>query len=72
MYTKARRGEISGFTGVDDEYEVPERPDLSVDVTRQSIPEIVHSEFHDFLRRKFMLTRQLSDIVLLLETSGLI
>jgi len=42
MYAKARRGEIKGFTGVDDEYEVPERPDLTVDVTKQSVPEIVH------------------------------
>jgi sulfate adenylyltransferase len=45
VYAKARRGEIKGFTGVDDIYEVPERPDLTVDVTKQSIPEIVHSEF---------------------------
>jgi sulfate adenylyltransferase len=42
MYAKARCGEIKGFTGVDDVYEVPERPDLSVDVTKQSVPEIVH------------------------------
>ncbi|WP_158890493.1 adenylyl-sulfate kinase [Amycolatopsis anabasis] len=28
MYAKARAGEITGFTGVDDPYEAPERPDL--------------------------------------------
>jgi adenylyl-sulfate kinase len=28
LYAAARRGEISGFTGVDDPYEAPERPDL--------------------------------------------
>ncbi|RDB25488.1 Sulfate adenylyltransferase [Hypsizygus marmoreus] len=43
IYAKARRGEIKGFTGVDDVYETPERADLTVDVTKQSIPEIVHS-----------------------------
>ncbi|TFK44399.1 hypothetical protein BDQ12DRAFT_620462 [Crucibulum laeve] len=43
IYAKARRGEIKGFTGVDDVYENPERADLTVDVTKQSIPEIVHS-----------------------------
>ncbi|PAV18802.1 ATP-sulfurylase [Pyrrhoderma noxium] len=42
-YAAARRGEIKGFTGVDDVYEVPERADLTVDVTKQSVPEIVHS-----------------------------
>lgn len=44
-YAAARRGEIKGFTGVDDVYEVPERADLTVDVTKQSVPEIVHSKF---------------------------
>jgi bifunctional enzyme CysN/CysC len=28
MYAKARRGEITGFTGVDDPYEAPQSPDL--------------------------------------------
>jgi bifunctional enzyme CysN/CysC len=30
MYARARRGEIDGFTGVDDPYEPPLRPDLRV------------------------------------------
>jgi bifunctional enzyme CysN/CysC len=28
LYAKARAGELTGFTGVDDPYEAPERPDL--------------------------------------------
>jgi len=28
MYAKARAGEITGFTGVDDPYEAPQSPDL--------------------------------------------
>lgn len=49
IYAKARRGEIQGFTGVDEVYETPERTDLTVDVATQSVPEIVHSEsFFDF------------------------
>ncbi len=28
LYKKARAGEITGFTGIDDPYEPPERPDL--------------------------------------------
>ena len=43
-YAAARRGEIVGFTGVDAEYEVPKRADITVDVTKQSVREIVHSE----------------------------
>src|SRR5918992_6400029 len=30
LYAKARRGEISGFTGIDDPYEAPEHPDLEI------------------------------------------
>jgi|ERR1700722_925421 len=44
VYAKARRGEIQGFTGIDDVYEIPEHPDLTVDLTAQSVPEIVHSK----------------------------
>jgi sulfate adenylyltransferase len=42
VYAKARRGEIKGFTGVDDPYEVPEKPSLTVDASKQSIRNIVH------------------------------
>jgi sulfate adenylyltransferase len=31
MYAKARRGEISGFTGIDDPYEPPEAPEVTLD-----------------------------------------
>lgn len=31
VYAKARRGEIKGFTGVDDPYEVPANPNLTVE-----------------------------------------
>jgi adenylylsulfate kinase-like enzyme len=44
VYAKARSGELKNFTGVSDPYETPERPDLVVDVTKQSVPEIVHSK----------------------------
>lgn len=44
VYAKARAGEIPDFPGVNVDYESPDRPDLKVDVTTQSIPEIVHSK----------------------------
>lgn len=31
LYKKARAGEIKGFTGIDDPYEAPERPELVLD-----------------------------------------
>ena len=42
-YAKARRGEIKGFTGVDDVYEAPKNADLVVDLSQQSVAEITHS-----------------------------
>jgi sulfate adenylyltransferase len=33
MYAKARAGLVKGFTGVDDPYETPESPELSIDTT---------------------------------------
>jgi sulfate adenylyltransferase len=72
VYAKARNGELKNLPGVDIVYETPERPDLLVDVTTQTVPEIVHSEclslarhveFHQFFR---------AGIVLLLETNSLV
>ena len=42
IYQKARAGEIKGFTGVDDPYEPPSKPDLVVDCEKQSVRSIVH------------------------------
>lgn len=42
IYAKARRGEIKGFTGVDDPYEVPSNPALTVDVEKTTVRNIVH------------------------------
>lgn len=37
LYEKARNGEITQFTGIDDPYETPENPELSIDTTHISI-----------------------------------
>ncbi|KAK9323867.1 hypothetical protein V1517DRAFT_319138 [Lipomyces orientalis] len=42
VYAAARNGEIKGFTGVDDPYEVPTDADLVVDVSKTSVRTIVH------------------------------
>ena len=36
LYAKARRGEISDFTGISSPYEKPERPDIRIDTMRES------------------------------------
>ena len=36
LYAKARRGEIKNFTGIDSDYEMPEKPELSLDTTKLS------------------------------------
>ncbi|KAI8835717.1 sulfate adenylyltransferase [Chytridium lagenaria] len=41
-YEKAKNGLIKGFTGIDDPYEIPRKPDIKVDPTTQSISQIVH------------------------------
>ena len=43
VYAKARKGEIKGFTGINDPYEIPTKADLTVDVSKQTVQEIVHS-----------------------------
>jgi adenylylsulfate kinase len=41
LYERARKGEITQFTGIDDPYEAPETPELSIDTTNRSIEESV-------------------------------
>jgi adenylylsulfate kinase len=39
LYAKARRGEISNFTGIDDPYEPPANPELVIDTSHTSVEE---------------------------------
>ena len=41
LYKKALAGEITGFTGVDDPYEAPESPEITVHTDRESVEESV-------------------------------
>ncbi len=42
LYKKALAGEIKGFTGIDDPYEIPESPELVVHTGSQTIDESTH------------------------------
>ncbi|MDN5761792.1 MAG: adenylyl-sulfate kinase [Microlunatus sp.] len=55
LYAKARRGEITGMTGVDDPYEQPTTADLTVDTAVVSVTDAVtqaHTLLTELLDRK--------------------
>ena len=41
LYEKARKGEISNFTGISDPYEAPENPEIEIDTTGITVEEAV-------------------------------
>lgn len=51
LYAKARRGEVKGFTGIDDPYEPPDSPEITLD-TLACRPEENARLILDYLRRQ--------------------
>jgi len=54
LYARARRGQITGFTGVDDPYEAPVNPEITLDTVNADAPMnasaiIKHLEEHGFI-----------------------
>lgn len=43
LYAKAHAGEIKGFTGVDDPYEVPLNPEVTLDTSKLAVQECVNT-----------------------------
>ncbi len=41
MYALARQGKLTGFTGIDDPYEAPQNPEITIDTAQYSITEAV-------------------------------
>ncbi|HUP91021.1 MAG TPA: adenylyl-sulfate kinase [Solimonas sp.] len=41
LYRRARRGELKSFTGIDDPFEAPRKPDLALDTSRIGVAESV-------------------------------
>ena len=54
MYKKARAGEIKNFTGLDDPYEAPANPDLTIDTENQTLDESVDN-IKKYLKAKNLL-----------------
>jgi adenylylsulfate kinase len=57
LYKKARAGEIKGFTGIDDPYEAPLKPEIVLDSNRKGI-EALANEVIEHLARQGILTAQ--------------
>lgn len=54
LYKKAREGIIKGFTGIDDPYEAPLNPEITIDTSKLSLNEGVNFIF-DYLEKRGVL-----------------
>jgi sulfate adenylyltransferase len=57
LYEKARQGLIKNFTGVDDPYEVPERPEL-IAKTEEATPEELVNDILEYLYERGILVKK--------------
>lgn len=55
LYKKARAGELKGFTGIDDPYEAPEKPELHLHTDQQTVEESVRAVY-ELLQSRGMLS----------------
>ncbi len=55
MYAKARRGEIKGFTGIDDPYEAPPDPEITLDTVEYSAEDNARRIVSHLRERGFLL-----------------
>ncbi len=54
LYAKARRGEIKGFTGIDDPYERPTNPEITLDTVSNTPEENARRILHRLLQDGFV------------------
>jgi len=54
LYAKARRGEITGFTGIDDPYEPPQHPEVRVSTVDQSAEVNAHKVMEYLVGKGFV------------------
>jgi adenylylsulfate kinase len=55
LYKKARAGQLKGFTGIDDPYEAPLHPELTLDATGTS-PQEAAAQLIDYLRKQGLIS----------------
>jgi len=51
LYKRARLGEIKNYTGINSPYEIPDNPELIIDIDKESLEESV-SKIVSFLQTK--------------------
>ena len=56
LYAKARAGEIKGFTGVDDPYEPPPRPEVTCKTDQETVEESAQKVIDKLVQLKFLET----------------
>jgi adenylylsulfate kinase len=56
LYKKARAGQLKGFTGIDDPYEAPNQPELTVDATGVS-PQDATIQLIQYLEKQGIISR---------------
>lgn len=54
LYAKARAGEIKGFTGIDDPYEPPQRPEVEVRTDQLSVEESTQKVIDKLVELKYL------------------
>ena len=54
LYAKARRGELTGFTGINDPYETPTAAEITLDTVRRSVADNARAILDELQRRGFV------------------
>jgi sulfate adenylyltransferase len=63
MYASARRGEIKGFTGIDDPYEPPEHPEITLDTVNHTAEENARIILDYLIRQGLVRAEQYTAVV---------
>ena len=61
MYAQARRGEIKGFTGIDDPYEAPQHPEITLNTVQHTPEENARLVLNHLIRQGFIRTQPDAD-----------
>jgi adenylylsulfate kinase len=56
LYKKARSGQLKGFTGIDDPYEAPEKPEILIE-TEKAKPDVAAQQILSYLEERGYLTK---------------
>lgn len=54
LYKKARKGELANFTGIDSDYEIPERPEIHLDTMALTAEEAANAVINKLVNKGFI------------------